>query len=78
MIQKQISGLSFMGYIKSLLGIRTVYILIFVVAVIMLIQTFGKEEPLRVGTRDPADHPSSSSAVAAEAHRPADKEDKED
>lgn len=63
-IQKQIRGPSFMGYINSLIGIRTVYIFVFVVVVIMLIQTISKEEPLRVGTRDQSDHASSSASPA--------------
>ncbi|KAA8546309.1 hypothetical protein F0562_002952 [Nyssa sinensis] len=76
-IQKQISGPSLMGYINSLIGIRTVYIIVFVVAVIMLIQTINKEEPLRVGTRDQVDHASSSTSQAEsrEVHRSGDKED---
>ncbi|XAR62670.1 hypothetical protein NMG60_11017516 [Bertholletia excelsa] len=59
-IQKHVNGPSFMSYINSLIGVRAVYIFVFVVAVIMLIQTIGKEEPLRVGTRDRAEHASSS------------------
>uniref|UniRef100_A0A5B7A5Z6 Thioredoxin domain-containing protein n=1 Tax=Davidia involucrata TaxID=16924 RepID=A0A5B7A5Z6_DAVIN len=76
-IQKQISGPSLIGYINSLIGIRTVYIIVFVVAVIMLIQTINKEEPLRVGTRDQVDHASSSTSQAEsrEVHRSGDKED---
>ncbi|KAL6983171.1 Protein disulfide-isomerase 5-2 [Sarracenia purpurea var. burkii] len=76
-IRKQISGPSLMGYINSLIGIRTVYIFVFVVAVIMLIQTIGKEEPLRVGTRDEADYASSSASQAEsrEVHRAGEKED---
>uniref|UniRef100_A0A5B7A3Z6 Thioredoxin domain-containing protein n=2 Tax=Davidia involucrata TaxID=16924 RepID=A0A5B7A3Z6_DAVIN len=76
-IQKQVSGPSLVGYINSLIGIRTVYIIVFVVAVIMLIQTISKEEPLRVGTRDQVDHASSSTSLAEsrEVHRPGDKED---
>ncbi|XAR55638.1 hypothetical protein NMG60_11035769 [Bertholletia excelsa] len=61
-IQKKISGPSFMGYIKSLIGMRTLYIFIFVVILIVLIQYIGKEEPLGVGTRDQADHASSSAS----------------
>jgi protein disulfide-isomerase A1 len=75
-IQKQISGPSFMGFINSLLGVRSIYILVFVVAVLILILTIGKEEPLRVGTRDPADHTTSSSSEAEIRERLVD--DKED
>ncbi|XP_059631937.1 protein disulfide-isomerase 5-2 [Cornus florida] len=76
-IQKQISGPSLMGYINSLIGIRSVYIIVFVVAVIMLIQTINKEEPLRVGTRDQAGDASSSTPLTEnrEVHRSGDKED---
>ncbi|KAK3036001.1 hypothetical protein RJ639_031174 [Escallonia herrerae] len=59
-IQKQISGPSVMGYINSLIGIRTIYIIVFVVAVLMLIQTINKEEPLKVGTRNQAESGDSS------------------
>ncbi|KAK3033626.1 hypothetical protein RJ639_033751 [Escallonia herrerae] len=59
-IQKQISGPSVMGYINSLIGIRTIYIIVFVVAVLMLIRTINKEEPLTVGTRNQAESNDSS------------------
>ncbi|KAJ6837924.1 protein disulfide isomerase-like 5-2 [Iris pallida] len=36
-ITKRVSGPSFMGFINSLIGIRTVYLIVFVVAVLMLI-----------------------------------------
>ncbi|PSS00162.1 Protein disulfide-isomerase [Actinidia chinensis var. chinensis] len=76
-IQKQVSGPSLMGYINSLIGIRTIYIFVFVVAVIMLIQTIGKEEPLTVGTRDQVDHASSSTSQgeSKEVPRLGEKED---
>lgn len=56
--QKKISGPSFMGYINSLIGIRSVYIIVFMVAMLMLLRTLGKEDdvPLRVGTSDQSDH----------------------
>jgi protein disulfide-isomerase A1 len=53
--QKQIAGPSFLGYINSLIGINTVYIIVFFVAMIMLIRSIGNEEPLRVDTRDQSD-----------------------
>lgn len=49
-----------MGYINSLIGMRLIYIIVFAVAVIMLLQTINKEEPLRVCTRDTDDGGSSS------------------
>lgn len=66
-------GPSFLGYMTSLIGMRTVYIIVFLVAVMILIATIGKEEPLVVGTR--GDPPSSASAVAADNRMSADKED---
>ncbi|WMV34777.1 hypothetical protein MTR67_028162 [Solanum verrucosum] len=78
-IQKRISSGSFMGFINSMIGIGTVTIIVFVVAVVMIIQSL-KEEPLTVGTRDEGDHPSSSTSQA-EARQPlrsGEKQDKED
>ncbi|KAL8110846.1 hypothetical protein AgCh_026552 [Apium graveolens] len=72
-IQKRISGPSLMGFIKSLIGIRSMYILVFVIAMIFLILTIGKEEPLRVGTREQAS--AISEAERRELHSSADKED---
>lgn len=72
-IQKQISGPSLMGFINSLIGIRSVYILVFVIAMIMLIRTIGKEEPLRVGTREQLN--TVSEAERRELHSSAEKED---
>lgn len=66
-----------MGYINSLIGMRLIYIIVFAVAVIMLLQTINKEEPLRVGPRDTDDGGSSSTSPAEskEVHRSGDKED---
>lgn len=73
---KRINGPSFMGYINSLIGIRTVYIIVFLVCVFMLIRSINKEEPLRVGTREEADHANSSSSEnEGKEYRPGDKED---
>lgn len=69
-------GPSFLGYIGSLIGMRTIYIIIFLVAVIFLIATIGKEEPLVVGTRDPSAATGSTSiADNRESRVSADKED---
>lgn len=62
-----------MGFIKSLIGTRSMYILVFVIAMIMLILTVGKEEPLRVGTREQLR--AVSEAERREQHSSADKED---
>lgn len=78
-IQKRISSASFMGFVNSMIGVGTVTIIVFVVAVVMIIQSL-KEEPLRVGTRDEGDYPSSSTSQP-EARQPlhsGDKQDKED
>lgn len=66
-----------MGFIKSLIGIRSIYIIVFVIAVIMLILTIGGEEPLRVGTYEQLDNASStmSQVERREQHSLVDKED---
>ncbi|KAK1299595.1 Protein disulfide-isomerase 5-2 [Acorus calamus] len=43
-IEKTLSGPSFMGFINSLIGIRSVYILVFIVAVTMLIRHVTEDE----------------------------------
>ncbi|KAJ8760416.1 hypothetical protein K2173_015083 [Erythroxylum novogranatense] len=73
-VLKTVSGPSLIGYINSLIGIRLVYIIVFLVAVLMLIQNTCKEEPLRVGTRDNADTATLSGAGSSE-FRLGDKED---
>lgn len=65
------------GFINSLVGIKLVFLMVFVVAVIMLIQTIkGDEEPLRIGNRDQAGQSSGSipDDVSGE-HRSGEKED---
>lgn len=76
-IQKRITGLSFIDFIGSQMGIRLVLMIIFVVAVMILILTIGKEEPPRVGRRDQVDHGGSSVSQkeAIELLRATDKED---
>ncbi|CAA3012920.1 disulfide isomerase-like 5-2 [Olea europaea subsp. europaea] len=76
-IQKRITGLSFIDFIGSQMGIRLVFMIIFVVAVMILILTIGKEEPPRVGRRDQVDHGGSSVSQkeAIELLRATDKED---
>ncbi|XVE60773.1 hypothetical protein DITRI_Ditri05aG0154300 [Diplodiscus trichospermus] len=59
--RKTVKGPSFMGFINSLIGIRTVFIIVFIVAMMMLIQSIGKDdEPVRVSSRDEVDHAESS------------------
>ncbi|CAI0554434.1 unnamed protein product [Linum tenue] len=72
--KRQISGPSFMSFINSLIGVRLVYILVFLVGVFMLIQSICKEEPLTVGTRDSVDH-TTTTTTASEGERTRDKED---
>lgn len=74
-IVKGIGGPSLLGYINSLIGIRSVYIIIFVIAMIFLIRTINKEEPLRVGTRDASDAAASSASMESREHRSDYKED---
>lgn len=64
-----------MGYINFFYWDETIYIIVFAVAVIMLLQTISKEEPLRVGTRDADDGGSSSSSPveSKEVHRSGEK-----
>ncbi|RAL38741.1 hypothetical protein DM860_013422 [Cuscuta australis] len=75
-IQKHIKGPSFMGFINSMIGIGSVTIIVFVVGVVMIIQSL-KDEPLSAGTRDQADSADNSTSEpdAREAHRSGEKED---
>ena len=64
-----------MGFINSLIGIRTVYIIVFIVAMMMLIQSIGKDdEPRRAGSRDEVDHAESFEAESSQ-YGPEKKED---
>lgn len=76
-IQKNISGPSFMDFIRSFLGMRTVLIIIFIVCMFILILALNKEEPLRVGRREDAGHDSGSTFQPdiQELRRAGDKED---
>ncbi|KAL2497323.1 Protein disulfide-isomerase 5-2 [Abeliophyllum distichum] len=76
-IQKRITGPSLIDFISSQMGIRLVFMIMFVVAVMILIFTIGKEEPLRGGSLDQVDHGGStvSQKETIELHRAADKED---
>ncbi|XP_058091014.1 protein disulfide isomerase-like 5-2 [Magnolia sinica] len=78
-IQKRFSGPSLIGYINSLISIRTVYLIVFVVAVIMLIRTIGnKDEDDTPRThRQVRDEDTSSSSGESERreYQPGDKED---
>ncbi|GLT64550.1 hypothetical protein SLA2020_370360 [Shorea laevis] len=73
--QKRVKGPSLMGFINSLIGIRSIYIIVFLVAVLMLIRSLGNdEEPPRVGIRNQVDHARSFEVETSE-HRSGEKED---
>lgn len=77
-------GLTFMAFVNSLIGFRLVFIIVFVVAVLMLIQTIGRydeDEPVRV-VRKPYDQVdqagSSSSSIRPESTEAVESDKKED
>ncbi|GKV09069.1 hypothetical protein SLEP1_g20618 [Rubroshorea leprosula] len=72
---KGVNRPSLMSSIKSLIGVKTFYIIVFLVAgLILLCSLVNKEEPLRVGTRDQVDHTRSFVAETSES-RSGEKED---
>jgi protein disulfide-isomerase A1 len=54
--QKRVSGPSFIGFLNSVIGVRLIYILVFIVAMIILIQSINKD----------GDDPQSDSSAAEE------------
>ncbi|KAM0972252.1 hypothetical protein ACFX1X_020307 [Malus domestica] len=77
-IKKRIGGPSFGSVMNSFLGMRTVYIMVFLVIVTMLIRSISKEddEPPVAHTADQIDHATSSSTEAeSREHRSGEKED---
>ncbi|XP_038725268.1 protein disulfide-isomerase 5-2-like [Tripterygium wilfordii] len=74
---KSVSGPSLMGYINSLIGIGTVYIIVFLVAILMLIRSIkdGDDEGVRVGSGEKVDDHAESSAAERNEYRSGDKED---
>ncbi|KAJ4963725.1 hypothetical protein NE237_023664 [Protea cynaroides] len=76
--KKSISGPSFIGFINSMIGIGTVCIIVFVVAVLILIQTIGKDKedngPQKMHTGAKVDA-ACSSPMESEAYLADDKED---
>ncbi|MQL94628.1 hypothetical protein Taro_027294 [Colocasia esculenta] len=74
-VQKKLSGPSFIGFINSLIGIRTVYLIVFVVAVIMLIQYVTSQDEEVPHRRHTADSSSPSEDVKKEEYQSGDKED---
>ncbi|KAI4352875.1 hypothetical protein L6164_007084 [Bauhinia variegata] len=76
--EKRISAPSILRMLHSNFDIRVVYILVFVVAVMMLIQTFSKggDEYHRLPNQEQVDHPTSSASEAeSREYQPGDKED---
>lgn len=80
-IQKKISGPSILGFINSLISIKTVYIIVFVTAFVMLIQYLSKQgdytpsvEQTRSQTEE-TDRMVSESENPRENYQPGDKED---
>ncbi|KAK1266989.1 Protein disulfide-isomerase 5-2 [Acorus gramineus] len=80
-IEKTLSGPSFMGFINSLIGIRSVYILVFIVAVTMLIRHVTEDEegsvPRTIKTEGEITDAGSSESRSEgqKEYRPEDKED---
>ncbi|KAL8162437.1 hypothetical protein V2J09_013926 [Rumex salicifolius] len=58
------TGLSFMGFINSIIGLNLIFIIVVVVAILMVIQTIGgkydEEEQWPIRSHESRDHPSSS------------------
>ncbi|CAD5314551.1 unnamed protein product [Arabidopsis thaliana] len=78
--KKKINGPSFMGFINSMIGIRSVYILVFLVAVIMMLRSLGQvEEPAGVRTataaRERVDQTTSVPEGETSEHKPSDKKE---
>lgn len=74
--KKRIKGPSFMGFVNSMIGIRSVYIIVFLVAVIMMLRSLGQvEEPARVRTAASDGQATSVLEGETSEHKPRDKED---
>ncbi|KAK9111873.1 hypothetical protein Scep_019392 [Stephania cephalantha] len=81
-VQKAISGPSFIGFLNSLIGIRTVYIIVFLVGVFMLIRHITKQDdddddnPQRGKHRIEDDASGSvAQSESRQAYQPRDKDD---
>ncbi|XP_058769962.1 protein disulfide-isomerase 5-2 [Vicia villosa] len=79
-IKKTLSGPTFMQFLHRSFDIRMVYIVVFMIAVLMLIQTLGKGgdsgEYQRVANQDKVDQPSSSTTEGeSKEYKEGDKED---
>lgn len=79
-ITKKISGPSVMGFINSLISIKTVYLLVFVVALVMVIQSFVNQSEDAPQARQPQPEVEDTSRATPEnesspQYQPGDKED---
>ncbi|XP_031250998.1 protein disulfide-isomerase 5-2 [Pistacia vera] len=69
--QKKIAGPSLIGFINSLIGLKTVYIIVFLVAMLMLIRSLGQEDVPPIGVRPQTDEVD----APRDEYGPEDKED---
>lgn len=78
-IKKEMNGPSLIGFINSLVSIRTVYLIVFIVAVLMVIQNFSQteENPQFRGIQDGAEgtDASTSHIESRRDYQPGNKED---
>ena len=78
-IKKEMNGPSLIGFINSLVSIRTVYLIVFIVAVLMVIQNFSQteENPQFRGIQDGAEGTDASTSHIENRrdYQPGNKED---
>ena len=81
-ITRKVSGPSFMGFIESLITIRSVYLMLFIAGVIMVIVHFTRidddthgDDPRRSGSTAAGNSGSISEQTSKEEYQPGDKED---
>lgn len=78
-IKKEMNGPSLIGFINSLVSIRTVYLIVFIVAVLMVIQNFSQteENPQFRGIQDGAEGTDASTSHIKNRrdYQPGNKED---
>ncbi|KAF9599920.1 hypothetical protein IFM89_001866 [Coptis chinensis] len=73
--KKRISGPSLLGFINSLIGVRTIYIIVFVVAALLLIQKINKSDDYNVPQTKHDDASELVPENESGTYRPEDKED---
>lgn len=77
-LKKKIGGPSFIGFINSLIDIRTVYLIVFIVAVLMAVRSFSQSEDTPPTQQDHAvegTEASISETESSRSYQPGDKED---